>query len=205
MFRLTPVVRAILLANVVLFLSQWFVGEQRLAPLELWPLSTDSYYPSLFRPWQLLSYGFVHFEFWHLFFNMVGLVAFGPAVERLLGGRRFQLFYIVCVIGAALAQLAVTALFTRVTAPTVGASGGVFGILLAFAMAWPHQRVILLVFPVPMPAWFLISFYAIAELYQGVVGRNEGVAHFAHLGGMAAGYLLLTFWRHRPGRAGPVS
>ena len=195
MFRLTPVVRAILLANVVLFLSQWFVGEQRLVPLELWPLSADQYSPGQFRPWQLLSYGFLHFGFWHLFFNMVGLVAFGPAVERLLGGKRFQAYYLVCVVGAALAQLAVTALLAREPAPTIGASGGVFGVLLAFAMAWPHQRVILLVFPVPMPAWFLISFYALAELYQGVVGRNEGVAHFAHLGGMAAGYLLLLYWR----------
>jgi len=196
MFRLTPVVRAILLANVVLFLSQWFVGEQRLWPLELWPLGTDPYYEGLpFRPWQLLSYGFLHFSFWHLFFNMLGLLAFGPAVERLLGGRRFQVYYLVCVVGAAVAQLAVTALFSRDPAPTVGASGGVFGVLFAFAMSWPQQKLLVFPIPVPVPAWLWITGYALLELYQGVVGRNEGVAHFAHLGGMAAGYLLLMAWR----------
>ena len=196
MFRLTPVVRAILLANVVLFLAQWFVGEQRLMPLELWPLGTDPYYAGLpFRPWQLLSYGFLHFSFWHLFFNMLGLLAFGPAVERLLGGRRFQVYYLVCVVGAAVAQLAVTALFSRDPAPTVGASGGVFGVLFAFAMSWPQQKLLVFPIPVPVPAWLWITGYALLELYQGVVGRNEGVAHFAHLGGMAAGYLLLMAWR----------
>jgi len=196
MFRLTPVVRAILLANVVLFLAQWFVGEQRLMPLELWPLGTDPYYAGLpFRPWQLLSYGFLHFQFWHLFFNMLGLMIFGPAVERLLGGRRFQVYYLVCVVGAAVAQLAVTALFSRDPAPTVGASGGVFGVLFAFAMSWPQQKLLVFPIPVPVPAWLWITGYALLELYQGVVGRNEGVAHFAHLGGMAAGYLLLMAWR----------
>jgi membrane associated rhomboid family serine protease len=198
MFRLTPVVRAILLANVVLFLAQWFVGEQRLMPLELWPLGTDRYYAGLpFRPWQLLSYGFLHFGFWHLFFNMLGLMIFGPAVERLLGGRRFQVYYLVCVVGAAVAQLAVTALFSRDPAPTVGASGGVFGVLFAFAMSWPQQKLLVFPIPVPVPAWLWITGYALLELYQGVVGRNEGVAHFAHLGGMAAGYLLLMAWRPR--------
>jgi len=132
---------------------------------------------------------------------MLGLLAFGPAVERLLGGRRFQVYYLVCVIGAALAQLAVTALFAREPAPTVGASGGVFGVLLAFAMSWPRQRLLVFPIPVPVPAWLFITGYALLELYQGVVGRNEGVAHFAHLGGMAAGYLLLVFWR----RARPVN
>jgi membrane associated rhomboid family serine protease len=198
MFRLTPVVRAILLANVVLFLAQWFVGEQRLMPLELWPLGTDRYYAGLpFRPWQLLSYGFLHFAFWHLFFNMLGLMIFGPAVERLLGGRRFQVYYLVCVVGAAVAQLAVTALFARDPAPTVGASGGVFGVLFAFAMSWPQQKLLVFPIPVPVPAWLWITGYALLELYQGVVGRNEGVAHFAHLGGMAAGYLLLMAWRRK--------
>jgi membrane associated rhomboid family serine protease len=196
MFRLTPVVRAILLANAVLFMAQWFVGEQALQPLELWPLGTDAYYAGLpFRPWQLLSYGFLHFEFWHLFFNMIGLVVFGPAVERLLGGRRFQVYYLVCVVGAAVAQLAVTALLSREPAPTVGASGGVFGVLFAFALSWPQQRLLVFPIPVPVPAWLFITGYALLELYQGVVGRNEGVAHFAHLGGMAAGYLLLLAWR----------
>jgi membrane associated rhomboid family serine protease len=198
MFRLTPVVRAILLANVVLFLAQWFVGEQRLMPLELWPLGTDRYYAGLpFRPWQLLSYGFLHFAFWHLFFNMLGLMIFGPAVERLLGGRRFQVYNLVCVVGAAVAQLAVTALFARDPAPTVGASGGVFGVLFAFAMSWPQQKLLVFPIPVPVPAWLWITGYALLELYQGVVGRNEGVAHFAHLGGMAAGYLLLMAWRRK--------
>lgn len=204
MFRLTPVVRAILAANLVLYAAAWLLGDAALAPLELWPVGTDIYYPGLpFRPWQLLSYGFVHFQFWHLAMNMLALVVFGPDVERLLGGRRFQGYYLACVVGAAIAQLAVMRLMGQGGVPTVGASGGIFGLLLAFGLAWPHRRLLLLFPPVPVPAWLFVTGYALIELYEGVVGRNEGVAHFAHLGGMAAGWLLLLHWR-RTGAARPA-
>lgn len=195
MFRfLTPVVRAILIANVLVALAQLLLGPLAMAPLELWPLRHDPYlpYPD-FRPWQLVTYAFLHSGFWHIFVNMLVLVMFGPDVERLLGTRRFQLFYFVAVVGAGLAQLAIGWLSPATAAPTVGASGGIFGILLCYAMHWPRRMI--LVYFVPVPAWLFVTGYAALELYQGVFGRNEGVAHFAHLGGMAAGYLLLLYWR----------
>jgi membrane associated rhomboid family serine protease len=195
MFRImTPAVRALLVANVLVALAQLLLGAQAMAPLELWPIVHDPYlpYPD-FRPWQLVSYAFLHAGFWHIFMNMLVLVMFGPEVERLLGTRRFQFYYFTCVVGAGLAQLAVGLLSPASAAPTVGASGGIFGVLLCFAMHWPRQQI--LVYFVPVPAWLFVSGYAALELYQGVFGRNEGVAHFAHLGGMAAGYLLLRIWR----------
>jgi membrane associated rhomboid family serine protease len=106
----------------------------------------------------------------------------------------------VCVVGAALAQLAVTGAANTPPVPTVGASGGVFGLLLAFGMAWPHRKLMLLFPPIPMPAWLFVTLYGLLELYLGVTGSGQGIAHFAHLGGMAAGYALLTYWtRRRPG------
>jgi membrane associated rhomboid family serine protease len=205
MFRtLSPVVRAILFANLALYAAQWILGPERLAPLELWPLHADPDAGGLpFEPWQVVSYGFLHFEFWHLFGNMLGLVVFGPEVERLLGSRRFQVYYFCCVVGAALAQLAVSATVAPSPAPVVGASGGIFGLLLCFGITWPRRRILLLFPPIPMPAWLFVSAYGLLELGFGIFSLNEGVAHFAHLGGMAAGYLLLLYWRfadRRPAR-----
>jgi membrane associated rhomboid family serine protease len=204
MFRtLTPAVRAVLLANLAMFVAQWWLGPERLAALELWPLNGDALYGGLpFEPWQLLSYGFLHFEFWHIFANMLALVIFGPEIERLLGSRRFQLYYFACVIGAALAQLAVTATIAPNPAPVVGASGGVFGLLLCFGITWPKRRIMLLFPPIPMPAWLFVTGYGVIELYLGVAGRAQGVAHFAHLGGMAAGFALLRYWRAADRRLG---
>jgi membrane associated rhomboid family serine protease len=202
MFRfLTPVVRAILLANVLVALAQLFLGPMAMAPLELWPLVHDRFspYPE-FRPWQLVTYAFLHSGFWHIFMNMLVLVMFGPEVERLLGTRRFQYYYFACVVGAGLAQLAVGLLSPASAAPTVGASGGIFGVLLCYAINWPMRRI--LVYFVPVPAWLFVTGYGLIELYQGAFGRNEGVAHFAHLGGMAAGFVLLQFWRSADRRRG---
>jgi membrane associated rhomboid family serine protease len=101
----------------------------------------------------------------------------------------------VCVAGAALAQLLVFGGGGKPPVPTVGASGGVFGLLLAYGLAYPRRKLMLLFPPIPMPAWLFVTLYGLLELYLGVTGNNEGVAHFAHLGGMAAGYALLVYWR----------
>lgn len=196
MGRLTPVVRVLLFANLGVFAAQFVLGQDALAPLELWPWHSDPFEGGLpFQPWQLLSYGFLHFEFWHLFANMFALFIFGPDIERLLGSTRFWWYYLTCVIGAALAQLLVTATIYPSPYPTVGASGGVFGLLLCYGMAFPHRRLLLLFPPIPMPAWLFVTLYGVLELFLGVFATNQGVAHFAHLGGMAAGYLLLRYWR----------
>ena len=190
--------RALLLLNVAVFAVQAFTGSWFIRLFALWPPASPNFpgAPS-FELWQLVSYGFLHGGFTHLFFNMFALWMFGGDIERLLGTRRFVTYYMTCVIGAAVAQLLVVSSIDMRPVPTVGASGGVFGLLLAFGMAYPQRRVMLVFPPIPMPAWLFVTLYGLLELYLGVTQSGQGVAHFAHLGGMAAGYALLVYWRSR--------
>ena len=188
--------RALLLLNIVVFVAQALAGPLLVRPFALWPPASPEYPAApTFEVWQLLSYGFLHGSFSHLFFNMFALWMFGGEIERLLGTRRYVTYYLVCVIGAAIAQLIVVSRMNLPPVPTVGASGGVFGLLLAFGMAFPKRRIMLIFPPIPMPAWLFVTLYGALELYLGVTGSGQGVAHFAHLGGMAAGYALLVYWR----------
>ncbi len=198
--NLPQVTRSLLIANVAIFVIQQLTGYLLIGPFALWPLPSPRFpnAPS-FEIWQLLTYGFLHGGLVHLFFNMYALFLFGSDVERLLGPRRYLTYYLVCVIGAAIAQTVVTASMDQPPRPTVGASGGVFGVLLAFGMAFPNRKLMLLFPPVPMPAWLFVTLYGLLELYLGVTSSGQGIAHFAHLGGMAAGYALLVYWR-RPRR-----
>jgi membrane associated rhomboid family serine protease len=193
--RITPINKALILANVAVFILQYLVGgviEDRLA---LWPPQAASYgYPS-FQVWQLLSYGFLHGSFTHLFFNMFALFMFGSDIERLFGPKRYLTYYLLCVIGAALMHLVVVTLTKMPPLPTVGASGGVFGLLLAFGMAYPQRMLVLLFPPIPMRAWLFVTLYGLFELYMGVTQTSQGVAHFAHLGGMATGFVIIRYWR----------
>ncbi|HUO39271.1 MAG TPA: rhomboid family intramembrane serine protease [Mycobacterium sp.] len=198
---LAPVTRALLFANIGVFVLQLLLGDRLFILFALWPPASTAYPGApAFRLWQLLTYGFLHGNLTHLLFNMLALYMFGTEVERLLGARRFLIYYLVCVVGAAVAQLLVVGTLDRPPLPTVGASGGVFGLLLAFGLAYPHRRIMLLFPPIPMPAWVFVTLYGGLELYLGVTGTNEGVAHFAHLGGMAAGYVMLSHWRRTASR-----
>jgi membrane associated rhomboid family serine protease len=200
---LPPVTRALLFLNVAIYAVQVLTGDLLVQPFALWPPSSPQFpgAPS-FQLWQLLTYGFLHGGLTHLFFNMFALYMFGGEIERLLGSRRFLTYYLACVIGAAVAQLVVVSNVTMRPIPTVGASGGVFGLLLAFGMAFPQRRIMLLFPPIPMPAWLFVTLYGLLELYLGVTGSGQGVAHFAHLGGMVAGYALLVYWRGQARRPG---
>jgi membrane associated rhomboid family serine protease len=192
---LPPVTRALLLVNVVVFVAQLLTGNLLVATFGLWPLGSSQFpgAPS-FAPWQILTYGFLHGGLTHLFFNMFALWMFGGEIERLFGSRRFLVYYLVCIVGAAVTQLVVLGAAPKPPVPTVGASGGVFGLLLAYGLAFPHRKLMLLFPPIPMPAWLFVTLYGLLELYLGVTGSGQGVAHFAHLGGMAAGYVLLVYW-----------
>lgn len=201
--NLPPVTRALMIANGLVFLLQWALGDAALAAFELWPLGSgnDPYAGSGFLPWQLLTYGFMHGGFAHLLFNMLALLMFGAPLEHTWGERRFLTYYLVCVVGAALFQLAVGAWTMSQGGeayPTVGASGGIFGLLLAYGMLFPQQRVMLLIPPIPMKARTLVIVYGVVELLMGVTGTMPGVAHFAHLGGMLFGWLLIRYWRGQP-------
>ena len=203
MNRLPPVTRALLIANVAVFILQMLTGDLLIRPFALWPFASPQF-PAApgFEIWQVVTYGFLHGSLTHLFFNMFALYMFGGEIERLLGSRRYLAYYLVCVVGAAVAQLVVLGNMNRPPLPTVGASGGVFGLLLAFGMAFPNRRLMLIFPPIPMPAWLFVTLYGLLELYLGVTGSGQGVAHFAHLGGMAAGFVLLQYWaRHRGRRA----
>lgn len=196
-----PVTRALLIANVAVFLTQGLADDTFIIWFALWPLGASSFSapgaPAGFLPWQLVTYSFLHGSGFHLFFNMLGLFMFGSEVERVLGRNRYFTYYFVSVIVAGLAQLATSVMSGGPAYPTVGASGGVFGLLLAYGMFFPRRIVMLIFPPIPMPAWLFVIVYAVIELYLGVSGTQAGVAHFAHLGGMLGGFLLLRHWQKR--------
>lgn len=198
--KLTPATRALILVNILVFLLEQVATRSMLVHFALWPLGTPE---TLFRPWQLVTYAFLHDpkSILHIFFNMFALYMFGPALEQYWGGRRLLGYYFVCVVAAGATQLAVE-YATGTGEPTIGASGGIFGILLAFAVLFPRARLLLLLPPIPMPAWLFVTLYGVLELIFGVTGTQASVAHFAHLGGMLGGALVLLYWRLRAGRGG---
>jgi membrane associated rhomboid family serine protease len=188
---LPPITQALLLINVALFAADLLLGNLLTALFALWPLGSGR-----FMPWQVVSYGFLHGSFGHLFFNMLGLWMFGAELERIWGGKRYLQFYMASVLTAALTQLLV-GLFTG-GAPTVGASGGLFGLLLAFGMMFPNRTIMPLFPPIPMKAKTFVMVFGGLELLFGVTGTASGVAHFAHLGGMLGGFLMIRYWRGQP-------
>ncbi len=159
-----------------------------------WPAGIDSTSVG-FGVWQFVTYGFLHDtqSLLHIVFNMFMLWMFGREVELVMGARRFVTYYLVCVVGAGFVQLLV-AHFTNSVYPTLGASGGVFGILLAFGMLFPNRMIMLIFPPIPMPAKYMVVFFGLLELYLGVSGRAPGIANFAHLGGMFFGFVLIRYW-----------
>ena len=185
------VIFALLVANGLLFAAQQLQPEFLLYNFALWPAGSPR--PE-FHIWQLLSYGFLHGNLNHIFFNLFGLWMFGRDIERMMGARRFLIYYLTCVIGAGIVQLTVAGTQGGIY-PTIGASGGVFGILLAFAMAFPNRVIMLLFPPIPMKAKYFVLMYGLLELYLGLSGGAPGVANFAHLGGMFFGFMLIQYWR----------
>lgn len=181
---------AIIASCVAAFLLQESDPRRWLTLGALWPLGEQ------FEPWQVLTYAFLHGGGMHLFFNMFGVHMFGGDIERVVGSARFAVLYFVSVITAALAQLAVNHV-TGSIYPTVGASGGLFGLLLVFALLFPKRKMILLILPIPMPAWLFVTLYAGVELWMGVTGTMQGIAHFAHLGGLVGGAIVWFWWMAR--------
>lgn len=207
---MTPVVLYLVVANVGVFLLQHMARDALFTHFALWPLG-QHFFPGLgrvgFEPWQIVTSAFLHDpgSIAHIGFNMFALYSFGMMVERAVGSKRFAWLYLASILTAGLVQLlVVTATADNGAVPTVGASGGVFGVLLAFAFLFPHSRVMLIFPPIPMKAWVLVAGYAAIELFSGVFGTMQGVAHFAHLGGMLGAAAILFYWWHsanRPRRA----
>ncbi len=185
------IIFVLLVANGLLFALLQLSREFLIVNFALWPVGTP-----LFQPWQLLTYGFLHSPTYlgHIFFNMFGLWMFGRDLERMMGPKRFLTYYLTCVIGAGIVQLIVAGTQGGIY-PTLGASGGVFGILLAFGLAFPNRMVMLLIPPIPMRAKYFVLIFGLLELYLGVSGNAPGVANFAHLGGMLFGFVLIQYWK----------
>jgi membrane associated rhomboid family serine protease len=190
-----PATQALLFANVAVFLLESMAGMALFEWFALWPPRSGLSQAPEFQLWQLVTYSFLHANTAHIFFNMFALYMFGSDIERLFGSRFFLAYYFVSVLAAAVTHLVVNTWMGADPAPTVGASGGVYGVLLAYGLYFPNRQLMLLIPPVPMRARTLVIVYAVLELVLGVTGTAAGVAHFAHLGGMLGGYLMIRYRR----------
>lgn len=201
---LPPVVKNLIEINVIILIGTWLIGDTMYEKFSLFAFESP-----FFRPYQLLTHMFMHGNFWHLFFNMYTLMIFGVALERIWGSKKFLLFYIVTGLGAALCHNLVlhfqisslvnaggiAAAQRIMSIPTVGASGAIYGVLLGYGMLYPNSVLQLIFPPVALKAkWFVVIFAAI-ELLTGFLGTSDGIAHFAHLGGMLFALILILYWK----------
>lgn len=182
-----PAVKHLLIINGLFFigLSTPMIAQFLFVNGALWPLDSGR-----FQVWQLVTYMFLHANLGHIFMNLFALWMFGQAIENYWGTRRFVWYYFLTGIGAAILHMVVGG----GGAPTVGASGAVYGILLAFGMMFPERPIMLLFPPIPIKAKYFVAIFGGIELVNGVVGTASGVAHFAHLGGMLVGFILIKYW-----------
>ncbi|MBQ9450603.1 MAG: rhomboid family intramembrane serine protease [Bacteroidales bacterium] len=209
---LPPVTKNLIIINVIIFLASLINEDFMISTFAL-------FYPTspFFRWWQVVTHMFMHGGFWHIFFNMYTLLIFGCVVERIIGSRKFLLFYFICGFGAVALHLGVeylqmqsfmskaaegsTSAIQQIEAlkytPTVGASGAIYGVLMGYAMLFPESKMTLLFPPVTLSAKWMVVVFAAIELFTGVTGLAGSIAHFAHLGGMLIGWLMILWWRKR--------
>ena len=201
-----PVTRNLIIINTIVLLFTALTGDRMYELFSLFAFESP-----LFKPWQIVTHMFMHGGFWHLLFNMYTLMIFGSQLERVWGSKKFLLFYFVTGLGAALCHNLVihwqisgylaagnqSAAQIAMNTPTVGASGAIYGVLLGYGMLWPNSVLQLIFPPVRLTAkWFVIIFGAI-ELVTGLTGMGGNIAHFAHLGGMIFGLILILYWKKR--------
>ena len=209
---LPTVTKNLIIINVIIFVATLINQEFMIGTFAL-------FYPTspFFRWWQVVTHMFMHGGFWHIFFNMYTLLIFGGVVERIIGPKKFLLFYFICGFGAVALHLGVEYLQMQAymdgvaqgsakamqniemikMTPTVGASGAIYGVLMGYAMLFPESRMTLLFPPVTLSAKWMVVIFAAIELFTGVTGISAGIAHFAHLGGMLIGWLMILSWRKR--------
>lgn len=201
---LTPVVKNLIIINTIVWLGSEFIGDSMIEKFALFPWESP-----FFKPYQFITHMFMHGGFFHLFFNMYTLMIFGVALERIWGSNKFLLFYFVTGLGAALCHDLVLHLqisdalasgdsltaMRIMRIPTVGASGAVYGVLLGYAMLYPNSVLQIIFPPVALKAKWMVVIFAAIELATGLSGRDGGIAHFAHLGGMLFGLILILFWK----------
>ncbi|MCE1165572.1 MAG: rhomboid family intramembrane serine protease [Bacteroidetes bacterium] len=199
-----PVIKYLLISNIAIFLLEFFfldalkAGRASVGDLFVKNFALFGFDSPYFRPWQLFSYMYMHGSFSHLFFNMFALWMFGMELENLWGSRTFFIFYTVCGIGAGLANALIAPLFTTIppNVPTVGASGSIYGVLIAFGMIFPN-RYIYIYFMLPVKAKYLVIIYIAVEVFAVASQSQTGIAHVAHLGGGLIGFLYVYFYLNR--------
>ena len=195
MSNVPTVTKNLIIINVIVFLFTWVLERRDSTFMNAFVLFDPS--TPWFHPWQLITYMFMHGGFWHILFNMYTLFIFGSVVERIIGSKKFLVFYLICGVGAAGFHLLVTALLSGMSGPMVGASGAIYGVMLAYAMLFPESKLTLIFPPVTLSAKWMVIVFAAIELVTGVTSTVEGIAHFAHLGGMLFGFLIIKFWKSR--------
>ena len=203
------VTKNLIIINILVFVATLFNENFMIGTFGL-------FYPSspYFRWWQPITHMFMHGGFWHIFFNMYTLFIFGMVVERIIGSKKFLLFYFICGLGAAGLQMvtqylemqsflnsdsatALEGIMALKSTPTVGASGAIYGVLMGYAMLFPDSKMTLIFPPVTLSAKWMVAIFAVIELFTGVAGWADGIAHFAHLGGMLIGWLMIRWWKRR--------
>lgn len=192
--RLTPVNRALIVANVGIFIVQLLVGTSLIAQFALWPPTAAGMGGMPFRIWQLLTYGFLHINALDLFFHLFAQFIFGSTVENALGSKRFAAYYLIGIVGGGLMHLIVVQFAHLVPAPLIGASAAIMALLLAFAMLFPNRELIIFPIPIPIRAWVVVVLYAIFEFGMSLYQARSGVAQFSALGGMATGFVMIRYW-----------
>jgi membrane associated rhomboid family serine protease len=193
MFNLTPVVKNLLIVNVIVFLAQWILKSFPLTEyLALWSISTD-----FFRPYQLFTYMFAHEKFGHILFNMLGLVLAGPILEAFWGQKRFLLFYIITGLGAGVFNLLIDYFFNPSSfSQMIGASGAVYGVITAFGILFPNMEIRMMFLPIGFKAKYIVLVLGGLAIYNTLMpSAGDNVAHLAHLGGIAVAIILLQFWK----------
>jgi membrane associated rhomboid family serine protease len=192
--RTTPVVLNLIIINVLVWIIQMVLDKSvgLTDKIALYP-----YNSGLFKPYQLVTHMFAHASYditggivlFHILFNMYALWMFGTALERVWGPKRFLIFYLVCGLGAGLAQMFLS------DAPAVGASGAIMGLLAAFAYLFPNTEFFIIPLPFPIKAKYMVAIYAAIDFFSGVhPGKADDIAHFAHLGGLVVGFILVLIW-----------
>ncbi len=217
MLRITPVTKHLLIVNVLAFIACIAFGSSSYGGYLLNDLLGLHFFKAAdFQLYQLFTYMFMHASFEHLFFNMFALWMFGTVVERVWGPKKFIFYYISCGVGAGLIQelaqyvsiymqLADSGLTFSMLNPaqlngltTVGASGAIYAILLAFGMIFPEERIFIFPLPIPIKAKWFVMGYAVIELFSAMATTSDNVAHLAHLGGMLFGFFMIRYWQKHP-------
>jgi membrane associated rhomboid family serine protease len=184
-----PVSLLLVLANLGVFYLQHQSPDAFALAFGLWPIESGR-----FQVQQLVTYSFLHATGVHLTLNMFAMLMFGAEIEHRIGSLRMLVYCFACIVSAALLQLAVAIIMGTVARPTLGASGAVFGLLLAYAMLFPRHKLTPIILPIPLPAWLFVGLYGVLELVLGMLETEDGIAHFAHLGGMMGGWFLMQYW-----------